>query len=253
MVTGSSVGGVVLPILVQQLLPKVGFGWTMPITGFFILGLLLFGNIAVTSRLPPVKKPWSLKDYLIPFSELPFLLLAIGAFFFYVGAFLPFNFIIVEAKNLGLPLSGDRLSRTHRQRGQHLRTNLPCSSRRRIRRLQHLYHLHAFLGGHQPSHMAASGICRATYRIRRSVWFCVRPDARYYPGPGGLDIGYPKTRLPGRHAVRILFIWHLVRQSDRRGHRGSPARQLHWPEDLLWSNTHNSKCIQSAFSTLSSD
>ncbi|KAI1159354.1 MFS general substrate transporter [Nemania serpens] len=89
MVTGSSVGGVVLPILVQQLLPKVGFGWTMPITGFFILGLLLFGNIAVTSRLPPVKKPWSLKDYLIPFSELPFLLLAIGAFFFYVDYLVP--------------------------------------------------------------------------------------------------------------------------------------------------------------------
>ncbi|KAI1186431.1 major facilitator superfamily domain-containing protein [Nemania serpens] len=104
MVTGSSVGGVVLPILVQQLLPKVGFGWTMRITGFFILGLLVFGNLAIKSRLPPVKKPWSLKEYFVPFTELPFLLLAIGAFFVYVGAFLPFNFIIVEAKTLGLPL-----------------------------------------------------------------------------------------------------------------------------------------------------
>ncbi|KAI1120341.1 major facilitator superfamily domain-containing protein [Nemania abortiva] len=103
MVTGSSVGGVVLPILVQQLLPMVGFGWTMRITGFFILGLLIFGNIAVKSRLPPVKKPWSLKEYFLPFAEVPFLLLAIGSFFVYLGAFLPFNFIIVEAKAVGFP------------------------------------------------------------------------------------------------------------------------------------------------------
>ncbi|KAI1117882.1 major facilitator superfamily domain-containing protein [Nemania sp. NC0429] len=103
MVTGSSVGGVVLPILVQQLLPRVGFGWTMRITGFFILGLLVFGNLAVASRLPPVKKPWSLREYFVPFAEVPFLLLAIGSFFVYFGAFLPFNFIIVEAKNDGLP------------------------------------------------------------------------------------------------------------------------------------------------------
>ncbi|KAI0097353.1 major facilitator superfamily domain-containing protein [Nemania sp. FL0031] len=102
MVTGSSVGGVVLPIFVQQLLPMVGFGWTMRITGFFILGLLIFGNIAVKSRLPPVKKPWSLKEYFLPFGELPFLLLAIGSFFVYLGAFLPFNFIIVEAKEVGV-------------------------------------------------------------------------------------------------------------------------------------------------------
>ncbi|KAI8944139.1 major facilitator superfamily domain-containing protein [Xylaria longipes] len=103
MVTGSSVGGVVLPILVTYLLKEFGFGWAMRITGFFILGLLIFGNLAVKSRLPPAKKPWSLKEYFIPFGEGPFLLLAIGSFFVYVGAFLPFNFIIVEAKEVGVP------------------------------------------------------------------------------------------------------------------------------------------------------
>ncbi|KAI0469621.1 major facilitator superfamily domain-containing protein [Xylaria cf. heliscus] len=105
MVTGSSVGGVVLPILVTYLLRVYGFGWAMRITGFFILGLLIFGNLAVSSRLPPLKKPWSLKEYFIPFTEVPFLLLAIGSFFVYVGAFLPFNFIIVEAKEVGVPLN----------------------------------------------------------------------------------------------------------------------------------------------------
>ncbi|KAI0427919.1 major facilitator superfamily domain-containing protein [Xylaria sp. FL1042] len=105
MVTGSSVGGVVLPILVQYLLMEYGFGWALRIAGFFILGLLIFGNLAIKSRLPPVKKSWSLKEYFLPFRELPFLLLAVGSFFVYLGAFLPFNFIIVEAKEAGVPIN----------------------------------------------------------------------------------------------------------------------------------------------------
>lgn len=102
MVSGSSLGGVVLPIMVQHLIVEVGFGWAMRITAFLILGLLIFGNIAVKSRLPPVRKPFTFKEHFVPFQELPFLLLAIGSFFVYLGAFLPFNFIIVQAKEAGL-------------------------------------------------------------------------------------------------------------------------------------------------------
>ncbi|KAI1497194.1 major facilitator superfamily domain-containing protein [Biscogniauxia marginata] len=104
MVSGSSLGGVVLPIMVQHLIDEVGFGWAMRITAFLFLGLLVFGNIAIKSRLPPVKKPFTLKEYLVPFTEIPFLLLALGSFFVYVGAFLPFNFIIVQAKEAGMPI-----------------------------------------------------------------------------------------------------------------------------------------------------
>ncbi|KAH8163659.1 hypothetical protein CIB48_g4574 [Xylaria polymorpha] len=104
-ITGSSVGGVVLPILVTYLLEEFGFGWAMRIIGFFVLGLLIFGNLAIESRLPPIKKPWLLKEYMIPFMEAPFLLLAIGTFFFFLGSFLPFTFIIVEAKEVGVPTS----------------------------------------------------------------------------------------------------------------------------------------------------
>ncbi|KAI1767479.1 monocarboxylate permease-like protein [Hypoxylon sp. FL1150] len=102
MVSGSSLGGVVLPIMVQRLIVEVGFGWAMRITAFLILGLLIFGNIAIKSRLPPVRKPFTIKEHFIPFTELPFLLLALGTFFLYLGAFLPFNFIIVQAKEAGL-------------------------------------------------------------------------------------------------------------------------------------------------------
>ncbi|KAK0112806.1 hypothetical protein ONS95_014536 [Cadophora gregata] len=102
MVSGSSMGGVILPIMVQELIGEVGFGWAMRITAFLILGLLIFGNIAVKSRLPPKKKPFTFKEYFMPFAEIPFLLLAIGSLFVYIGAFLPFNFIIVQAKQAGM-------------------------------------------------------------------------------------------------------------------------------------------------------
>ncbi|KAI0126709.1 major facilitator superfamily domain-containing protein [Xylariales sp. AK1849] len=102
MVSGSSLGGVLLPIMVQHLFDRVGFGWTIRITAFLILGLLIFGNVAIKSRLPPAPKPFVLKAYFLPFTEIPFLLLAIGSFFVYVGAFLPFNFIIIQAKEAGM-------------------------------------------------------------------------------------------------------------------------------------------------------
>ncbi|KAL7623746.1 hypothetical protein AAE478_005299 [Parahypoxylon ruwenzoriense] len=102
MVSGSSLGGVVLPIMVQHLIKDVGFGWAMRIAAFLILGLLIFGNVAIKSRLPPVRKPFTLKEYFVPFGEIPFLLLAIGSFFVYIGAFLPFNFII-QAEQAGIP------------------------------------------------------------------------------------------------------------------------------------------------------
>lgn len=97
-------GGVVLPIMVSHLIAEVGFGWAMRITAFLFLGLLIFANIAIKSRMPPTRTPFVLKEHFIPFLELPYLLLSIGSLIFYLGAFLPFNFIIVEAKAAGVPL-----------------------------------------------------------------------------------------------------------------------------------------------------
>jgi MFS family permease len=102
MVSGSSLGGVVLPIMIQHLLPKIGFGWTIRVTAFLMLGLLVFGNLTLKSRLPPSKKPLKLKDFISPFKEIPFVLLVFAAFFVYLGGFLPFNFIITQARAQGM-------------------------------------------------------------------------------------------------------------------------------------------------------
>lgn len=102
MVSGSSLGGVILPIMVQRLIREIGFGWAMRTTAFFLLGLLVFGNFAVKSRLPPTKAPWKLANFVKPFTEVPFSLLVVGAFFVYLGGFLPFNFIIVQGEAEGM-------------------------------------------------------------------------------------------------------------------------------------------------------
>jgi MFS family permease len=104
MVAGSSIGGVILPIMVQHLIVKIGFGWAMRSTAFLLLGLLVFGNIAVKSRLPPnpKKAPMKLQDFTSPFKEPAFVLLVIGSFFAYLGGFLPFTYIIVEAQASGM-------------------------------------------------------------------------------------------------------------------------------------------------------
>jgi hypothetical protein len=102
MVSGSSIGGVVLPIMVQHLIPKIGFGWTMRAVGFMFLGLLIIANLTIKSRLPPARRPFNFMELVSPFMEKPFLLLALAAFFTYIGGFLPFNFLILQGEASGM-------------------------------------------------------------------------------------------------------------------------------------------------------
>jgi len=102
MTAGSSLGGVVLPIMVQKLIPKIGFGWTMRAVAFMFLGLLIIANLTVKSRLPPPRRPFQIKEFVKPFTEKPFLLLALAAFFTYIGGFLPFNFLILQGEASGM-------------------------------------------------------------------------------------------------------------------------------------------------------
>jgi MFS family permease len=99
---GSSIGGVVLPIMVERLIVKVGFGWAMRSVAFMLLGLLIFGNLTLKARLPPAPRPIRLMDFVTPYSEVPFLLLSISSFFLYISGFLPFNFLIVQAQASGM-------------------------------------------------------------------------------------------------------------------------------------------------------
>lgn len=96
-VCGSSIGGVIFPVMLINLIPKVGFPWAIRTCAFLVLALLIWANFTVRTRIPPVKRPFEFTAFLAPLRELPFALLTAGIFFFYWGMFVPFTFIVVEA------------------------------------------------------------------------------------------------------------------------------------------------------------
>lgn len=102
MASGSSLGGVIFPILVQRLIPEIGFPWTMRVAAFIILGMLIIANLTVKSRLPPSPKPFEFMAFIRPLHEPAYALIAIGSFFVFFGLFIPFNFIQLQALSIGM-------------------------------------------------------------------------------------------------------------------------------------------------------
>lgn len=49
---GSSLGGIIFPIMVQRMLPQVGFGWAMRTAAFLILFLLVSSVLLSPSYYP---------------------------------------------------------------------------------------------------------------------------------------------------------------------------------------------------------
>lgn len=102
MAAGSGLGGVIFPIMASHLIPTIGFGWTMRVFGFMILGLMSIAAVTVKSRLPRKPRAFQLKVFLEPFKDVNFLLVTGSSFFFFLGLFIPFNFIEVEAISNGM-------------------------------------------------------------------------------------------------------------------------------------------------------
>ncbi|KAL8834183.1 MAG: hypothetical protein Q9170_003884 [Blastenia crenularia] len=102
MAAGSSLGGVILPIMVNQIIKHSGFPWAMRGAAFLILGLLIYANLTVQSRLPPSPKPWSVVEFILPFQEVPYFLVVFASFLFFFGMFLPFTFVILSAEHDGM-------------------------------------------------------------------------------------------------------------------------------------------------------
>jgi MFS family permease len=102
MVSGSSMGGVILPIMVNHVIDQSGFPWAMRAVAFTILFLCTLACLTVRSRLPPRPKPLVISEYYSGFKEPAFALTLLANFLFFIGMFLPFNFIILQAKQQGM-------------------------------------------------------------------------------------------------------------------------------------------------------
>lgn len=99
---GSSLGGVIFPIMINHLIPEVGYGWAIRISALLILILLLVGNLTLKTRFAPSPKPLKLYQYFKPLTETPYLLTTIASFLFYLGLFLPINYIQVQSTEYGM-------------------------------------------------------------------------------------------------------------------------------------------------------
>ncbi|KAL8953618.1 MAG: hypothetical protein Q9222_000544 [Ikaeria aurantiellina] len=102
MASGSSLGGVILPIMVDKIIAHAGFPWAMRGVSFLLLGLLIYANLTVRSRLPPSPKPWTLLEFIRPLGELSYFLVVFASFLFFFGMFLPFTFVILSAQRDGM-------------------------------------------------------------------------------------------------------------------------------------------------------
>ncbi len=96
MVTGSSLGGVIFPIMIGRMIPSVGYGWTMRTAAFIILGLQIIAIFTVRTRTksPPKKMPAG--RLAAPFKELPFILMLVGLFLLTYGIFIPITYLAVQ-------------------------------------------------------------------------------------------------------------------------------------------------------------
>lgn len=89
-------------IVVHQLYPTVGFGWAVRTVAFIFLGLLAISNVFLKSRLTHKPKPFRVMEFIEPLKEARFSLVSSANFFFFLGVFIPNNFIILSALRIGM-------------------------------------------------------------------------------------------------------------------------------------------------------
>lgn len=110
--TAGGIGGIVFPIMLQKLLPELGFAWSTRILGFIMLALAVPANLWIKARLPPrretkipgtnERRTWHTKfASFLPnfgvFRDKRFALAAAGIFFMEWGLFIPLTFIVSYA------------------------------------------------------------------------------------------------------------------------------------------------------------
>jgi MFS family permease len=89
--SGSSLGGIIYPIMFHKLLPQIGFPWTVRIMGFMALALLLIPCTLLRMRSKPAAR-----HRIIDFSaflELPYNLFILGGVLGFMGLLVPFFYI----------------------------------------------------------------------------------------------------------------------------------------------------------------
>ena len=81
----------VFPAIVQQLLPKIGFPWTIRVLGFVMIGTLSVINMFTRPRLPP-RRTGPLVEW-GALKEIPYVLFSLGMFLIFWGTYFAFYYV----------------------------------------------------------------------------------------------------------------------------------------------------------------
>ncbi|CAO1635491.1 unnamed protein product [Sympodiomycopsis kandeliae] len=103
--SGSGLGGVIFPIVIQRLLPRLGWGWTVRVVAFIVLGCQIFACFAVRANLPA--KGMTRADFfkvidLRGWKDIRFVCLALGSFCIFYALFIPYFYIESSAIFVGM-------------------------------------------------------------------------------------------------------------------------------------------------------
>ena len=91
--SGSSLGGVLYPIMVRQILPLIGFRYTLTILASIILVTLVISNLLLSPRIdiPPRKSGQWIQ--ISAFKEPTYCLYIFGLFCSFLGLYMPFFYV----------------------------------------------------------------------------------------------------------------------------------------------------------------
>ena len=100
-ISGSSVGGIIIPIVLSKMLnsSSLGFGWSVRVIGFLLMPFLAFASMTIKARLPSRKSTFWI---LAVFQEKIFILLVLSLFFIFMGMWTPLFYIPSYAVQRGM-------------------------------------------------------------------------------------------------------------------------------------------------------
>lgn len=103
---GSSLGGVIYPIVFHRLQPTIGFAWATRVIGFIMLSTLIVSNCVMKVRVLPAGRRKILD--LPAFKEPQYALFVFGAFVIFMGLYAPFFY--VETYAMQYSITSDNLA-----------------------------------------------------------------------------------------------------------------------------------------------
>ncbi|KAK3314196.1 major facilitator superfamily domain-containing protein [Apodospora peruviana] len=99
--SGSATGGLVFPTMMRQLLPKIGFAWTVRCMGFIVVANMIVAILFLKPRATPKRngggQPWV--DWMA-FREMEYSFYALGSFFIFLGVYFGFYYITTFSRDI---------------------------------------------------------------------------------------------------------------------------------------------------------